>query len=137
MYLDFPTTTLLAGLPYLLTPPPVGEIAVRNDVVGASVAVAFGQQASFGVIHVSFVTRLGETQMHKQYCSLQTGRPFLQVNNQVETASIMLGGGYLIGDPRAPGDTLPRLRLPDRHASALLRRYEPLVVSRSSTRLQG
>jgi hypothetical protein len=43
MYLDFPSTTLLAGLPNLLTPPPVGKVAVRNNIVGASVSVAFIQ----------------------------------------------------------------------------------------------
>jgi hypothetical protein len=59
MHLDFPTTTLLAGLPYLLSPPPVGKIAVRDDIVGSSVSVALIQQTTFGVFHMSFVTHSG------------------------------------------------------------------------------
>ena len=59
MHLNFPTTTLLAGLPYLLSPPPVGKVAVRDDIVGSRVPVALIQQTTFRVIHMSFVTHSG------------------------------------------------------------------------------
>lgn len=56
MYLDLPTPTLLARLPHLLAPPPAGKVAVWNDLVGISVAIALSLQAIFSVIQVFFVT---------------------------------------------------------------------------------
>jgi hypothetical protein len=92
MHLDFPTTTLLAGLPYLLTPPAVGKVAVRNDIVGSnSVSVRFVQQATLGVIHVSFVTHSERRRCISNNTHLKTRRPFLQVDQAEATASTMLG----------------------------------------------
>lgn len=118
MHLDFPTTTLLASLPYLLTPPSVGQVAVGNDVVGTSFNVAFSLQAIFGVIHESFVTHLGRRQMHRQRASSKAGRPLLQID-RVESSFDCLGL-YLIGDPHAPGDDSPPAGIIIRHASTLL-----------------
>jgi hypothetical protein len=106
MYLDFPSTTLLAGLSYLLTPPAVGKVAVRNDIVGARVSVAFVQQATVGVIHMSFVTHSGRCRCMSNTVYYRRDDLFLQVD-QVEAASFDdAWGGYLIGDP---GDDTTRL----------------------------
>ena len=140
MYLDFPSAALLAGLPYLLTPPAVGKVAVRNDIVSTGVSVAFIQQATVGVIHVSFVTHSGKRRCMSNTCTVNYRRDglFLQVD-QVEAASFDdAWGGCLIGDPG--DDTTRLLCLPDRRASAqllLLLLCNHLVVSSPSTRLRA
>lgn len=131
MYLDFPSTALLAGLPYLLTPPAVGKVAVRNDIVSTGVSVAFIQQATVGVIHVSFVTHLGKRRCMSNTCTVNYRRDGL-----LEAASFDdAWGGCLIGDPG--DDTTRLLCLPDRRASAQLLLCNHLVVSSSSTRLRA
>ena len=122
MHLDFPTTTLLASLPYLLTPPAVGKVTVRDDIVGASVTVAFGLQATFGVIHVSFVTHLGKRRCMSNTCTVNYRRDGL-----LEAASFDdAWGGCLIGDP---GDDTTRLLSACRIVAHRLNSYCVIISS--------
>jgi hypothetical protein len=88
MYLDFPTTTLLAGLPYLLSPPAVGKVAVRDDVVGSSVSVALIQQTTLGVIHVSFVTH------HSGRCRCMSNDTHYRRNGLSSESTRWSGGSF-------------------------------------------
>jgi hypothetical protein len=122
MYLDFPSAALLAGLPYLLTPPAVGKVAVRNDIVSTGVSVAFIQQATVGVIHVSFVTHSGKRRCMSNTCTVNYRRDGL-----LEAASFDdAWGGCLIGDP---GDDTTRLLSACRIVAHRLNSYCVIISS--------
>jgi hypothetical protein len=129
MYLDFPSAALLAGLPYLLTPPAVGKVAVRNDIVSTGVSVAFIQQATVGVIHVSFVTHSGKRRCMSNTCTVNYRRDGL-----LEAASFDdAWGGCLIGDP---GDDTTRLLSACRIVAHRLNSY-CVIFSSFRTRQHG
>jgi hypothetical protein len=78
--------------------------------------------------------------MHEQYGLLQMGWPYPVSRSGGSKAPFDYAwAGYLIGDP--PGSWRRHyqttLRLPGRHASAQLLLCNHLIVSNSSTRLQG
>jgi hypothetical protein len=100
MHLGLPTPTLLASLPHLLAPPPVGKVTVRNDLVGVSVAIALSLQAIFGVIHVSFITH-----REGRRCISNTAH-FTRDGLSCKSTRWKQRAwrGYLIGDPHVPGD---------------------------------
>ena len=58
MHLDLSTTTLLAGLSYLLSSSPVCKVSIRDDIISANITIDIRGSVGFDFVHVAF-TALG------------------------------------------------------------------------------
>lgn len=54
MHLDLSTTTLLAGLSYLLPSSPICKISVRDGIVSANITVDIRGSVGFDFVHIAF-----------------------------------------------------------------------------------
>jgi hypothetical protein len=54
MHLNLSTTTLLAGLPDLLSSSSVCKVPIRDDVVGANVSIDIRGSVDFNFVHIAF-----------------------------------------------------------------------------------